>query len=226
MAVYMFYKATVSNYSAAQPPSFVSTPSLLRHPLLPDHWWGTFDCEGNPAAINANSASNNQADCDGMLLRLATRPSAGHSAFTAARTSRCLAYIRPGGARLLHSHQRPLHIAMSQAQPPSPTPGDAVSKDLVADNVKFYDQFAATYDDQPGFPEFTRMHVARLRELYPFDPSTTTVLDFACGTGGLSLTRLIGVAAADAGRAPWQGACRSSSLTTRRRSWASTSAPT
>lgn len=55
--------------------------------------------------------------------------------------------------------------------------------DVAAANRDHFDKTAHTYDDQPGALEAARRVSAAMLKLYPFNEDTTTVLDYACGTG-------------------------------------------
>ncbi|KAE9394884.1 S-adenosyl-L-methionine-dependent methyltransferase [Gymnopus androsaceus JB14] len=61
----------------------------------------------------------------------------------------------------------------------------APGKDYVEANKAHFNATdnASKYDDDPLFVEFASTVGAAMREAYQFDPSSTTVLDFACGTG-------------------------------------------
>lgn len=141
----------------------------------------------------------------------------------------------PPAARAAATHIKACRLLASPTSPPpSISPRNhiltlrhsstmsAVPSNLLADNVTFYDQFAATYDDQPNAAEFAKRNLARLRKMYPhFDPATTTVLDFACGTGKSvrsTFTTLVETMRV-------QGEFPSSCCPTQRRSSAWTSAP-
>ncbi|KIK59067.1 hypothetical protein GYMLUDRAFT_227463 [Collybiopsis luxurians FD-317 M1] len=57
--------------------------------------------------------------------------------------------------------------------------------DYVEANKAYFNAsgYAASYDDHPSYVEFAKAVGAAIRDAYPFDPETTTALDFACGTG-------------------------------------------
>ncbi|KAF9045631.1 S-adenosyl-L-methionine-dependent methyltransferase [Rhodocollybia butyracea] len=59
------------------------------------------------------------------------------------------------------------------------------SHDYVEANRAHFDasDYAIKNDDDPSFLEFAKNVGAAIREAYPFDPNSTTALDFACGTG-------------------------------------------
>ncbi|KAF9059696.1 S-adenosyl-L-methionine-dependent methyltransferase [Rhodocollybia butyracea] len=59
------------------------------------------------------------------------------------------------------------------------------SHDYVEANRAHFDasDYAIKNDDHPSFVEFSKNVGAAIREAYPFDPDSTTALDFACGTG-------------------------------------------
>jgi hypothetical protein len=42
---------------------------------------------------------------------------------------------------------------------------------------------AAKYDDRLGVAELARRLALAMRRAYPFDEESTTVMDYACGTG-------------------------------------------
>jgi SAM-dependent methyltransferase len=50
-------------------------------------------------------------------------------------------------------------------------------------NKHHFDSSAQSYDDQPQVVEITRQLSRAMLEAYPFDESTTLVMDYACGTG-------------------------------------------
>ncbi|TFK31989.1 S-adenosyl-L-methionine-dependent methyltransferase [Crucibulum laeve] len=53
-------------------------------------------------------------------------------------------------------------------------------------NQEHYDKTATEYDAIPGAVERSQRSVEALRDAYPFDKSSTTVMEFACGTGLVS----------------------------------------
>ncbi|KDQ59749.1 hypothetical protein JAAARDRAFT_33321 [Jaapia argillacea MUCL 33604] len=53
-------------------------------------------------------------------------------------------------------------------------------------NKEYFDTKAAVYDDLPGTQALLQSLSAAMRKVYNFDENTTTLLDFACGTGLLS----------------------------------------
>ncbi|KAJ3995243.1 S-adenosyl-L-methionine-dependent methyltransferase [Lentinula boryana] len=56
--------------------------------------------------------------------------------------------------------------------------------DYVQANRDFFNSSdSAELDEHPVFVEFANTVGKSLREVYPFDPSSTTALDFACGSG-------------------------------------------
>ncbi|EMD33325.1 hypothetical protein CERSUDRAFT_117945, partial [Gelatoporia subvermispora B] len=60
--------------------------------------------------------------------------------------------------------------------------------DYAAANREFYDKEAQNYDARPDVAAVTKQITAAMRKAYPdlFDESSTTVMDFACGTGMVS----------------------------------------
>lgn len=56
-------------------------------------------------------------------------------------------------------------------------------------NKDHFNRIAKTggYDEQPFVTKVCREIAEAMREEYPFDEETTTVLDYACGTGKVYL---------------------------------------
>ncbi|KAF9063703.1 S-adenosyl-L-methionine-dependent methyltransferase [Rhodocollybia butyracea] len=63
------------------------------------------------------------------------------------------------------------------------SPHDHGHDSNVEANRTHFDESAAKYEDDPVFIEFAEKVGIAIREVYPFDPNSTTALDFACGTG-------------------------------------------
>jgi len=59
-------------------------------------------------------------------------------------------------------------------------------EDFVATNKAFFDENAHQYDERPGALERARRVAAAMLKAYPFDEDTTSVMEFACGTGLVS----------------------------------------
>ncbi|OBZ75916.1 hypothetical protein A0H81_04916, partial [Grifola frondosa] len=57
--------------------------------------------------------------------------------------------------------------------------------DYVDANKAFFNETAPTYDDLPGTVEIAQRQAAAMRKAYPslFNEDTTTLMDYACGTG-------------------------------------------
>jgi type I restriction-modification system DNA methylase subunit len=63
----------------------------------------------------------------------------------------------------------------------------ARNHDYAAANREHFDGGAAEeYDKTPGALEATQKIASVILKLFPFNKDTTTVLDYACGTGSLS----------------------------------------
>lgn len=60
--------------------------------------------------------------------------------------------------------------------------------DVSASNQEYFDQLAKKYDDLPGALEAARRIGAAIRKVYAFNEESTSVMDFACGTGTLCLS--------------------------------------
>lgn len=50
-------------------------------------------------------------------------------------------------------------------------------------NREYFDKISESYDDAPHAKRICARIGAEFLKLYPFDSESTTVLDFACGTG-------------------------------------------
>ena len=61
--------------------------------------------------------------------------------------------------------------------------GHGVPASAAAMNAEYYDREAANYENLPGARELLRDIAIKMREIATFDPSSTRVLDFACGIG-------------------------------------------
>ncbi|KAG5634465.1 hypothetical protein H0H81_001848 [Sphagnurus paluster] len=66
-------------------------------------------------------------------------------------------------------------------------------------NRTHFDAIAHKYDDSPHAIVRSRRTAAKIREFYPFDEETTTIMEYACGTGLVSrelapyVRRIVGV---------------------------------
>ena len=50
-------------------------------------------------------------------------------------------------------------------------------------NKDYFDEHAHQYNDRPGAHELARRLGAAMISAYPFNEDSTSVLDYACGTG-------------------------------------------
>lgn len=53
-------------------------------------------------------------------------------------------------------------------------------------NKEYFNTNAEKYDDMPGALELCSRLAGLMSKVYPFDEATTTVMDYACGTGMLA----------------------------------------
>lgn len=60
--------------------------------------------------------------------------------------------------------------------------------DYAQANKEYFDKKAEVYDEQPQVEEMARRLSRAMLDVYPFDEASTTVMDFACGTGTFQLT--------------------------------------